>query len=416
MTALSAVTSIITDSISQLKPMERWEAAGRFDGNWLTERWFILTVIFALMILTVLLAASVVYRKIRERKASEIILLGRARKKGLSESELQILLEVANSSPVSDKSSVMVVEQTFNEGAGILLERAAKRKSTEEVKLLRGLLMSLKKNLGFVDSQANGTEKEADKGIGNTLQIPVGTKVYITRRMWRFDDGIETTVIENNERGLKIEVGKKVKVIFGDKWRASCAYGRTVWGFDTSVVESVRTTMLLSHSDDVYFLNRRRFSGQQVRQRGSVCRLPFIEMVGRPDVDGVEQKAQRASDIGPVFFPAVVTEIAGPWLKVELTEQISAGEKVLATFLLDKEEEDEGKKAKVVKDFGIVRRSEAITNGYLLAVELKGCNDSQIEQLLSAVSQISSSSEGHQTEDGPKSGKEVLAANTREGA
>jgi hypothetical protein len=361
--------------------MDRLKAVSDLEGNWAPNKWLITAALAVLVILSVLLLVSVLYRKIQEKVSSKTLLLGQARKKGLSDNEQRILLEIADSRTAANKNAVLTTEDAFNEGAGNIIQRAAKKgKSPEELKQLQDYLSSLKKRLGFIAQQTGKTETDQAARQKGTEQIPVGMKVYITRRTWRFDEGLETTVIENNKIGLKVETSKKVKVNFGDKWRACYSYGTSIWGFDTYVVESDGQIMTLGSSDNIYFVNHRRFSGLQVKQRASICRLPFIEMT--------KETADNGSGVGgivPTFYNAVVTEIAGIWLKVESTEQISAGEKVLMIFTLDK---GEGRKTKAVKDLGVVRRAESIKNGYLLSVELKGCNDEQIEQLLSTVNQL----------------------------
>jgi hypothetical protein len=382
--------------------MDRLKAVTDLEGNWALTT----AVLTGLVILSVLLLVSVLYRKIQEKVSSKTLLLGQARKKGLSDNEQRILLEIADSRTAANKNAVLTTEEVFNEGASNIIQRAAKKvKSPEELKQLQEYLSSLKKRLGFNTQQEPKTQAARPKG---TEQIPVGMKVYITRRTWRFDEGLETTVIENNKKGLKVEVSKKVKVNFGDKWRACYSYGASIWGFDTYVVESDGQIMTLGSSDNIYFINHRRFSEAQVKQRASICRLPFIEMT--------KETADNGSGVGgivPTFYNAVVTEIAGTWLKVESTEQISAGEKVLMIWTLDK---GEGRKTKVVKDLGVVRRAESIKNGYLLSVELKGCNDEQIEQLLSAVNQLNPTTSQQTADKKTETEEKTAVTAAKEGA
>jgi hypothetical protein len=85
----------------------------------------------------------------------------------------------------------------------------------------------------------------------------------------------------------------------------------------------------------------------------------------------------------PEFFPAIVTELAGPGLRVEAPLKVIAGDKVLVAFKLD-EGNDQGDSVKIVQDIGEVRHVEDTPKGFSIAVELVGLGDSDINMLMRA--------------------------------
>ena len=82
----------------------------------------------------------------------------------------------------------------------------------------------------------------------------------------------------------------------------------------------------------------------------------------------------------PEFVPAVVTELAGPGLRMEvpLEVEVEVGDRVLVVFRLG----EETAASKMVEDIGEVRHAKAIQNGLSIAVELIGLNDSDVNELI----------------------------------
>jgi hypothetical protein len=169
-------------------------------------------------------------------------------------------------------------------------------------------------------------------------------------------------------------LAEPVKITFGELWRIRYYFGSSVWEFDTSVVSYDGNILVLNHNDDVRFINRRRFIRVPVKKQAFIAHFPFektLEPVWGP----------------PEFVPAVVTELAGPGLRIESRLQVKEGERVLVVFSLD---EEQGRNlttantgiSKIVEDIGEVRHTRAIPNGLSIAVELTGLSDSDINELI----------------------------------
>jgi len=102
--------------------------------------------------------------------------------------------------------------------------------------------------------------------------------------------------------------------------------------------------------------------------------------------------------IPPRFVSGVVTEMAGPGLRIESALEIKAGERILVVFCLDEEGGEElghteaaGEVTKpmIAQDIGQVRHVKAIEGGFSIAVELKGLGDSGVDALIRATNAAS---------------------------
>jgi len=92
----------------------------------------------------------------------------------------------------------------------------------------------------------------------------------------------------------------------------------------------------------------------------------------------------------PEFIPAVVTELAGPGLRIEAPLDVKVGDRVLVLFKLGEEENQDadlqntGKASapRIIEDMGEVRHTKAIQNGLSIAVELIGLSDLNVNELI----------------------------------
>jgi hypothetical protein len=163
--------------------------------------------------------------------------------------------------------------------------------------------------------------------------------------------------------------------------------------------------MVLNHSDNIRFINRRRFLRVPVKKPAFIAHFPFAktpevssdtsEVVSEAEQDSANAPASTWGP--PEFVPAVVTELAGPGLRIEAPLEVKVGERVLVVLRLDEEKEQdavlvqEGKAptSKIVEDIGEVRHTKAIQNGLSIAVELTGLSDSDVNELIRATNAAS---------------------------
>jgi hypothetical protein len=185
----------------------------------------------------------------------------------------------------------------------------------------------------------------------------------------------------------------------GEKWCVRYYFGASVWEFETSVLSCQDNIMVLSHSDNVRFINRRRFVRVPVNQPTYIAQFPFDKTLSPKDTgdNKNDSAADSKNEWGPPdFVPAAVTELAGPGLRIEAPLDVNVGDRVLVIFKLDEEgknpdlqREGTTKTIRIVEDVGEVRHTKAVENGFSIAVELTGLSDSNINELVRATNAAS---------------------------
>jgi len=381
-----------------LTPVERWQAAGRFNANSIAEHWFIITSVAAIIILTVVLLVVSYNRTSRERNVADKLFLDYAERRGLSARECQILLDVASKAGLKQRYDIFTMDDAFGRGAGKMMEESLARQESEESEQLRREVSFLREKLGFQKQRVSSIGSLGKPKRLTSRQIPVGRKVHITRRIARDSGDIEATVTENNETELTVKSTMPVRIAFGEFWRVRYYFGASIWEFDTTIVSCEGDILILNHSDDVRFINRRRFLRVPVNKPAFVAYFPFARTLP-PDSDsskkGHENKQGLSSASGgswgpPEFVPAVVTELAGLGLRIEAPLEVNVGDRVLVVLKLNEEDgQDSGQTggpapSRIVEDIGEVRHTKAVENGLSIAVELTGLSDSNVNELIRA--------------------------------
>jgi len=406
MIALPLITTVSNAVVSSLTPLERLKATGsRLGMNFMTGYWFILISLVAIIILTAMLLVVSSNRTVRHGRTVNYLFAEYARKSGLSQHESGILLQIARKAALKREEAIFTMADAFDHGAAIMMQESLSQQGAEESRRLKTELSFLREKLGFqkVSPTAIGLPTKAKKL--SSRQIPVGKKLHITRRKTRNLADIESTVIKNNDIELTVKLATQVETAPGEFWRARYYFGASVWEFDTSVVGCSGDILVLNHSDDVRFVNRRRFLRVPVNKPAFVARFPFARMMplnsdrikvhlgGHP----APPNAAGSSWGPPEFVPAVVTELAGPGLRIQLPLNVKIGERVLVVFKLNGEsgqstglqETGEDETMKIVEDIGEVRHTKAVENGFSIAVELTGLSDSDVNELIRATNAAS---------------------------
>lgn len=428
MTTALVTTAGFNVAVLALTPVERWEAAGRFSTSFMTEQWFILTGTAAIIILTVVLLMVSYNRAAQERKLTEQLFVKYAERRGLSKREREILLEIARKAGLKRGEAIFTMPSAFNNRAAKMVEESLARQEAEKSKWLRTELSFLREKLGFQKKTSASIGSPAKSRRLSSRQISTGKKLHITRRKTPDLVDIESTVIKNDNMELTVKLTTSLESKPGELWRARYYFGASVWEFDTSVVSCNGNILALNHSDNIRFINRRRFLRVPVNKPAFIMRFPFVRTLG-PSLarakpwTGPDQPPAGVSGNKwglPEFIPATVTELGGPGLRIEAPLQVKAGERVLVTFSLDEEKDEDsipyqenaslhpilvrpgsagqdntrlrrGKTtpSKIVEDIGEVRHVTAIENGLSIAVELTGLSDSDVNELIRAANAAS---------------------------
>ena len=396
MTTALLITAGVNVVVPALTPMERWKAAGGFNTNFMTEQWFIITGTAAIIILTVVLLMVSYNRAAQERKFAEQLFFKYAENRGLSARERKILLEIARKAGLKRGEAIFTMSSAFDHGAAKIVEESLAQQGAEKSRWLRTELSFLREKLGFQKKTSASIGSATKSRKLTSRQIPTGKKLHITRRKIPDLVDIECTVIKNDNMELTVELTKPLESKPGELWRARYYFGASVWEFDTSIVSCDGYILALNHSDNIRFLNRRRFLRVPVNKPAFITRFPFVRTLP-PTLANVSGNTWGP----PEFIPAIVTELGGPGLRIEAPLEVKEGERVLVAFCLDeKKNEDlipheEGTSvhailvrdsktitSKIVEDIGEVRHVKAIENGLSIAVELTGLSDSDINELI----------------------------------
>lgn len=374
MMTVTVIKSFLAVFILSLTPAQRWAAARKFNNNLMDERWFVLIGAICLVTLIALLFAVSLKRNRQERKSSANLFTKYAKKRGLTAPERQILLETSRQAGLRRSESIFTLVKAFERGTAKMEENLLGQQASKESKQLKTILSSLREKLGFKKESSYSSDMSAKSKRLSSRKIPVDKTVHVTRRKAQDSEAIEATVVKNNDSGLMVRLAKQVTITFGEYWNVRYYFSTSIWEFDTSVISYDGDILVLDHSDNVRFINRRRFLRVPVRKPAFVARFPF-------------SKSSEPSCEPPEFFPAIVTELAGPGLRIESRLEVEEGERVLVVFSLDEKQVSDSDTAntvilKVVEDIGVVRHTRTIPNGLSIAVELTGLSDSDVDELV----------------------------------
>lgn len=373
-----AVLSVLLRAgfILALTPVQRWEAARDFNSI-VTERWFIPATVVVIVILAVLFVIVSLKRVRQERESAGRLFVEYANERGLSAHERQILIDIAKKAGLKSNESIFTLGSAFDHGVAKVEESRAGRQTSEESSQLGREISRLREKLGFKKLTAVTAGASTKVGKLSSRQIPVGKKVHMTRRKARDGGEIESTIVRNDDTELEVRLDKPLKITFGEFWCIRYYFGSSVWEFDTSVVSYDGDILVLSHSDDVRYINRRRFLRVPIRKPAFIAHFPFVEISERGWTP-------------PEFIPAVVTELAGPGLLIEAPlTGVKTGERVLILFNLDEEQGGDSATInagtlRIIEDVGVVRHTKSIPDGKSIAVELTGLSDLDVDELVHA--------------------------------
>jgi uncharacterized membrane protein len=358
-----------------LSPTERWGGARQFEGITGGSQWFVVAAIAAIIILVVLLIFVSLYRKYQEKQFTGSAFSNSALESGLTEREELILGEVAVKAGLKQRSSIFTMNKGFEQGARKLMEESLiGGQETEQSRTLRTELYILREKLGFQESLIDTGSSSQSKGL-NSRQIPSGRNILITRRRARNSGEIEAEVIENNDVEFKVKTSTTLRVTPGESWSIRYYFGASVWEFDSVLIGCEGEVLVLSHSGDIRFVNRRRFLRVSVDKQGYLASFPFSR-ISTGDV--------LESLCPPEFLSVRITELAGPGLRIEAPVELRVGDRVLTVIGLEETRSGDGSSMKLVQGVGEVRHVKSIESGQSIAVELTGLKDSDVNELIRA--------------------------------
>ncbi len=399
---VAIITRLNTTNLA-LTPIERWQAARGFNTSAVAEHWFVIVILVVLVVLVALLC-WVTYSRIREqRKIAERLFSEAVERKGLAPRERHLLLEVISRSGLKVNHAIFAAQDAFERGAARLVqERLNGQHPVEETDRLRAELAFLREKLRFRPQRPTRAPSPPKKL--SSRQIRIGKTVHVTRRKARGSPSIESLVLKNIDHELVVKLTMPIQGKPGDDWRVRYHLGASVFEFDTSVIWCAGDILVLNHSDNVRLVNRRRFPRAPLDTPALIAHFPLSRTA--PEKTDRSKKTSKGKKTPPVgqteswgtleFVPAVVTELAGPGLRMEAPLNVEVGDRVLVVFRLETQEDPDttpqkGRKttcSRIVQDTAVVRHAESTKKGLSIAVELTGLGDTDIEELIYATDAV----------------------------
>jgi hypothetical protein len=348
------------------------------------QQWFVMIGVAVLLALLVTLVA-ISYRRRQQTKRQQAHELDIAiLRRGLTGRERQILLAIAVRSGLRHMPDIFRQVEAFDRGAVQLLAECAQTRTPQEIATLKAEVAGVRQKLSTQPMAGRGA---AARGRPSSREIPVGAPLELTGRRGDQAVALRVEVLRNDAIelavGLRAPLGSKP----GDSWLARYYSGLSAWEFRTATVRCDDQKLVLSHSQDIHFVNRRRFPRVPARWPARIAPLPLVQ----------SEPAARHADVpppaveyAPVFVEGVVTEFAGPGLRIEAPLPVQVGDRVLVVFRLGESVGGTESGPGTVTAIGHVRHRRATGSALSLGVELTGLRDAEIDKLVSFARELSS--------------------------
>jgi hypothetical protein len=390
----STITSAANAVILALTPTERLQAVRRLGSDLVGEQWFVVACGAVLIVLTVLLLAVSYGRKKKDRNVANQLFSEHADAQGLSRRERSILLQIARKAKLKRNESIFTLASAFSLGATQVTDETIALQGARASRRLSGELTVLREKLGFQERISDSVGSAATPSKPSSRQIPINKKLQIISHEHEPTD-VEGTVIKNDDIELTVKLSKPLKAGPGEVCCVHYFYGASVWEFDASVVSCHGGILVLTHSYDVRFINRRRFLRVPVKKPAFIASFPFAKTLPSGENDDEWATGDLPDSWGPPeFVRAAVTELAGPGLRIEAPLEVKVGERVVVILKMKEESAADdrhvspqswrktARSSRIVEDIGEVRHVRAIENGFSIAVELTGLSDSNVNELI----------------------------------
>jgi hypothetical protein len=315
--------------------------------------WWVLIILALALSAVVVIVAVWKYGQMR-RKAAGFRSAGD--QAGLRTEEMKLLMHIAKLSGVKNIAVIFNADVAFNRGVESLMHSAKVAAMSEAMCAnLNTMLGSLREKLGFEQIIDDGT-----KAISSSRQITTGSRVFIT--LPGSDGPVEATIVSTRPSDFLVEADEPLVGHFGQVFGVRCPVGSTAWEFDATVIRSDIDGITLRHSSDIRIINLRRFPRIATNKPAQVAMFPFSD--DTPDLQS------------PHFVPAVVVEIGGSGLLIEMPMQAHIDEKTIVVVKIDKRRQVQG--------VGKVRRTFTDETGNeMVAIELVGLNSDELAELVS---------------------------------
>jgi len=360
--------------LAVLSAADRYQAMRRFQSppawDFMRSRWFVLTGASLVFILSIVLWAVRRMRLQRQRLTDREQFDEECRRRGLSAAEHEILVGITERAGLKRRAAIFTVSGAFDKGAARLMqERFARGDNIVDRKRLNATIQSIKRKLGLrtADRTYGVKRSRGDKGI-SSRSIPVGKLVTLHPVGADEETTIEGVVTKNDEFELVVRTAVPVNSPPGQAWTVNYRFGAATWGFDALTLACGPDGLELSHSDNIVFINRRRFLRALVQWPALVAPFPIID------------KDDDRKQLSPMFHEATVTEISGPGVRLRCDLAVRPGQRLLVVFRLDD--------GRLIQDIAEVRGSRDTAVSRSIGAELIGLTDAAVNELVRVTNRI----------------------------
>ncbi len=371
---------VALNALIGLTPTQRWEAAGRgFDSGFMAQKWFVILGIAMIVVLSIAFVCVNYQRRKREQDSPLSGFYEIAYSRGLSEHQQQLLLEVSLLAGLRQTVSIFSLASAFDRGAACLVDNIVTRQGIAAANKLKCEIIDLREKLGYKTRKQTTSTKT--QNLTSRL-IPEGKKLFICRasdpqQHW------ECTVTSSDDVCLSVDAPQTLGVNLGERWRARYYSGTNLWEFDSTVLGSEGCKLIFKHSDNVRFVNRRRFARVAVELPAKVAIMPFEKI----SFQNQDQNQEVNLDIEPPkFMDAVVTELAGPGIKLNMPVFDKNELRLVVLFAIPSTRNDG--KVMFIQDIAHVRHVGQEQGRMSVAVELVSINDNELDRLVSLTNML----------------------------
>ena len=381
------------DPLERLSAMRRLSSGGGGGGSVFTNKWFILMGASIVFILTIFLLAIRRFRIDKEMEALDLKFDEYANNHGLSSQERKILSGITKKALLRRKDAIFTIMAAFNRGAiKFMQEKFASIHNPVERQKLNAMVDSVREKLGYKRKVYTfGARSGGGRGL-SSRQIPVGKKVSIAPSSSPDVARIDAVIMRSDELEFVVAPEVPLSSAAGKLWNVRYRFGAATWDFNVLTIACVDEGLVLNHSDNITFVNRRRFLRVAVQRPALVAHFPTV----RSDFEG--------GPMTPEFVRGTVTELSGPGLRIESEIEVHRGDRVIVVFELED--------GKVVQDIGEVRGYRDRGEEHSIGVELIGLNEAGVDELVRVTNNIAISCAIEESRDAEES---VLVAGRSSG-
>lgn len=360
--------------ILALTSAERLDALRQMSGgwNWMRDKWFIMLGIFGIIVLTISLFFIRHSNNKRQRKVSLSIFDSNANRLGLDDEQRKLAWQIAQNSGVSNAGQIFISSEAFDVGcAKIMNEHFKSGVSLEQRKIHNRKIKTLRDIFGFTKI-ALKTHVRTNRNI-TSRHVSVGRELT----MVNVDDTfirVQAGILESNDYELWLKPFDDVEVKAGQSWKMFYHLGASVWEFKCLLIGIDDNKLVFNHSEDVKFINRRRFRRVAVKKHAWIARFEYSR-----NIDGMPEKQL------PEFYPARAVEMSGPGFKMITLINYNIGERVLVVVEL--------KTGRLIQDIAEVRHVRKVEQGYMLALEMVGVDEETTDELVRETNRLANESE-----------------------